>query len=266
MGEHEESRVVVVGIDGDVLVYQAAWASENDALPACKHTLNRMIDRIVDRTGADEYVVFLTGKDNFRDDVATTQTYKGNREDAVKPKHYADAREHLITKHGAAVVDGCEADDALGEFLSNADDNYHFICATIDKDLLMVPGHHYRWEMTRKGKVFPEEHNHISKDEGAKFFFTQMLTGDSTDNIPGLYKYTGKKATKKVKERLDKLTTYHEMYIEVWHIYAETFDEECWLSTEEEQNLTDFLDEIGQLLWIRHGGKKHWKDYYGIQD
>lgn len=263
MGESETDCTTVVGIDGDVLVYQAAWAAENDAVAACKHTLNRMIDRIVERTEADEYVVFLTGKDNFRDDVATTQPYKGNREDAVKPKHYADAREHLISKHGAAVVDGCEADDALGEFLSNDDDNYHFICATIDKDLLMVPGHHYRWEMTRKGKVFPEEHNHITPDEGAKFFFTQMLTGDSTDNIPGLYKYTGKKATKKVKDRLEGLPNPQAMYAEVENIYIDAVCSEGTLVRSQEE-IHSFLGEIGDLLWIRHGGHTSWEKYYDL--
>lgn len=256
--------ITVTAIDGDVLVYQAAWAAENDSPAACKHTLDKMISRIVDRTEADEYVVFLTGVGNFRDTVATTQPYKGNRADTAKPKHYVDAREHLCSKHSAIVVDDCEADDALGEFLSNVDSNYHFICATIDKDLLMVPGHHYRWEMTRKGKVFPEEHTFISPEEGAKRFFLQMLTGDSTDNIPGLYRFTGQKATKKVKERLDKaFTSNDDMFQEVWDIY-----EEALLETGPfvQENLTAFLDEIGQLLWIRHGGESDWKTYYQIQD
>lgn len=232
-----------IALDGDIFLYQCGFACEEEPLHVAKKTLDRMVDRCLRETDSDEYVVFLTGKGNFRDEVATLQGYKANRKERPKPKHLADLREHFIDKHDAIVVDGMEADDALVEWLTDPEGTNRTI-ATADKDLNMVPGIHYN-----PNKM---ETDFVTPIEGMRFFFTQLLTGDSTDNIPGLYKLTGQKATKKIKEPLHSTTSPTEMLDYVAYVYKEH-------SGESEETVANWLDEIGSLLWIRQYGLPDWR-------
>ena len=202
-----------------------------------------MVDSICEATEADEYVVYLTGKGNFREEVATLQEYKGNRKDTPKPEYYPDIRKHLSKRHDATVVDGKEADDALGILACNPPEDSEVVVATIDKDLLMIPGYNYNW---RK-----KEMHYVDIDEGNWFFANQLLTGDATDNIPGLFKATGQKATKKIKERLVVGMPYSDLINEVVEIYSEFMEDP-----------TELLNEIGRLLWIQRNEDEVWSlDY-----
>jgi 5'-3' exonuclease len=62
------------------------------------------------------------------------------------------------------------------------------IIASVDKDLLQVPGKHYNFV---KNELYD-----ISPQEGLKKFWTQMLVGDVADNIFGIKGIGPKKAEK----------------------------------------------------------------------
>jgi 5'-3' exonuclease len=94
------------------------------------------------------------------------------------------------------------------------------ICG-IDKDLLQIPGRHYRWPIYRYGKVIREsEHLTITEEEGWRNYFTQMLTGDSSDNIIGVEGIGIKKAAK----LLSDVHTEQEMYDLVYYFYTSSLD------------------------------------------
>ena len=178
----------VVGIDGDTLVYRCGFAAESGGevqpLAHALQIVKQAIDGILEATEADDFIVYLSGTGNFREEVAVTHEYKGNRKDARKPVHYDAIRTYLIEQYGAEVIDGQEADDALGIFLTKDIKNH--ICCSIDKDLLMVPGLHYNW--------VKKEFTYIDKTTGLINFFKQLLTGDDIDNIKGLNKIGEKTA------------------------------------------------------------------------
>ena len=175
-------------IDGDILLYSIGSFTnphpflkdaDGDAvmMPCSTEAVHGLvhseINKIVEGAGCDDYTVYLSGKDNFRKDIAVTHPYKFKRADIDKPYHYQTVKDYLVDVIGAVVVDGIEADDALA--LAQTPETT--ICS-IDKDLLMVPGRHYNW---RK-----EEVTEVSYDDGVLWFCTQLLTGDwSTDSIIG---------------------------------------------------------------------------------
>lgn len=197
---------------------------------------------------AEHYIIFLTGKDNFRDKRATMYPYKGNRT-GEKPEHHAAIRQYMIDYHGAVVVDGAEADDALGIFATEKETGVEKVICTLDKDLNMIPGLHYNW---RNDTLF-----NVTPKEAEEFFIEQLLTGDSTDNIPGLYKLTDQKATKKIKARCTSKDSFMECIQEVFMVYAEALkkvDLAC-------HPPIGYLDEIGDLLWIQRDDAKTWRDY-----
>ena len=86
--------------------------------------------------------------------------------------------------------------------------------------------------------------------EGLRWFCTQMLTGDATDNIPGIYKLFGRKATRKVLEGLEELDTIEAMLDYVLRQYDGELEkflkngELLWIRTDPDQGFYEFYDEL----------------------
>lgn len=133
----------------------------------------------------DSCVIHLSPSTNFRYEIATVRPYKGNRP-PNKPYHADAIVEWLKTNHDYVLGDNVEADDTMGQAQTT-----ETCIATIDKDLDMIPGMHYNFNTT--DLYYNDE---IGADE---FFLTQLISGDSVDNIVGIPKYGTKKAQKVVE-------------------------------------------------------------------
>jgi 5'-3' exonuclease len=217
-------------IDADVVAYRIAYATTNENLKAAKQSLDDFVSTIIAQ-GADDcesYQLYLTGHGNYREKVATIQPYKGNRGNREKPKWFYDMRDRLEDEWGAEVIHGQEADDALA---IAATANPNCIIATIDKDLLQVPGRHYNF--------VKEIYQEVSEVEGLRFLYKQMLTGDRTDNIRGVHGIGEKKAEK----ILEGLTTEAELHDAVLATY--------------EGNLAE-MTENAILLYMRRVPNEWW--------
>ena len=105
----------------------------------------------------------------------------------------------------------------------------------------MIPGMHYN--------IDKEEVIQISTEQAWRNFYGQMLTGDSTDNIPGLYG-VGKITAKKI---LSEISDPHLMQKAVKHWYKKCYPE---LSNDK---LREIFLEIGTLLWIRRKEDEIWE-------
>ena len=203
-----------------------------------RYSLNSFVDDILRGCGCTFHEGFLTGSNNFRYDVATILPYKGERSKQHVPHHLDACKKHLEDCHGAVLVDGYEADDALG--IAQKYDGSTVICS-IDKDLLMIPGLHYNWN----SKEFTE----VSEVEGYRNFFKQMLLGDKqTDNILGIHGVGAKSAHVK---KIDGMDSWHEMYDHVSAIYSQYFGNYA----------PAFMNETGKLLWIWRKHNDDWMDY-----
>ena len=235
-------------IDGDVVVYRVGFASDKnedsleDTLAATKAALQSIINSC-----GEEGTIYLTGKNNFRYAVtADCFEYKANRKDAGKPTFYKEIRSYMITEFGAEVQDGQEADDAL----SIAAVQHGHGIATIDKDLDGCPGWHFNW--------VKDEMYYVSEVEADRFFYTQMLTGDATDGILGLFKMVGKKAMPKVKEPLQEMTDPKDMYDYVYTVYCDGYEEVGMCLGEMYSVVDRWLLNIGQALWMRREEGQMW--------
>lgn len=267
-------------IDGDILRYQIGAIctkntynkfSDKNVIPApiglITEHVDNLINHIVEQTGAEHYTVILSGKGNFRFDIARTQEYKGNRSSATRPYHYDTVGNHILATHPHIVVDGIEADDYIG--IEQRKDIDNTITASRDKDLTTFAGWHFRFAC---GEKQPEVPLHwITNFSAWKFFFKQMLIGDSTDNIPGcgikqLVKWgKGEMLRRKgvgpagADKMLSECHTLAQMYIAVREAYVDLFGEEA-----EERML-----ENARLLYIGQTPDNlfNWKWVpYGIND
>jgi len=170
---------------------------------------------------------------NFRERIATRAKYKGNRDDKQRPTHYKAIREALLAR-GAKVAEGEEADDALGiEMTANPGS----VLVSFDKDLLQVPGAHYNW-------VTKEEQT-ISERQGALNFWKQVLSGDATDNVPGLPGVGPVKA--------GKLLANVKNNKEAWAAVADAYFSEFG------NDGVVYAIETAQLVWVRRKPNQLWE-------
>ena len=214
-------------IDADIVAYRVACTcQEDDAQDFVFARLEDLVDSILVNIEADEYRLFLTGKDNFR--YTIYPEYKAHRP-KEKPYWLEAARQYLIATFNAEVIDGQEADDAMG--INQTEDT---VICSIDKDLLMIPGRHYNF--------VKNEYSEVSKEKAMKHFYMQCLTGDRADNIKGIEKVGPKKAEK----ILEGLTTEKEMFDAVREAYSN--DEEFIMNA--------------RVLWIRRKDNENWKDRF----
>lgn len=221
-------------IDGDSVAYRCAAASENDedwiAISRCKES----IERILDSTRATECQVWLSDSadKNFR--YKLYPAYKANRP-PERPRWLGMLKTYLSEEWDASVADGQEADDALGivQCTLSRQGKQSIICAN-DKDMLMIPGHHYN---------FVKE-TYLLQDEisGMRHFYKQCMSGDRVDNIikPAHLKGFGEK---RINLLLDSVDDPLEMFELVQSKY----------------NNNEALLLNGRLLWVRRKENELWE-------
>lgn len=202
-------------IDGDIVAYRCSASVEPSKkygpVEFTEEENNRdweiaivrvdiLMRELLHTTQSESYKCFVSGKNNFRYKVYPD--YKGNRKDTVDPRFRADCKAFLIQEWNAIPSTGMEADDLLG--ISQTEDT---IIASIDKDLLMIPGWHYNWVRDEKTYTTPLD--------GLRYMYKQMLIGDKADNIFGVSGIGPVKASKLI----DDLETEEEMIEVVFDLY-----------------------------------------------
>jgi len=222
----------MIYIDADILVYRVGFGCKDldlfDTLEVMDNTIKGITTKFEDE---HNHTLVISGKSNFRYDVAVTAPYKGTRK-ADKPVHYYNLREYVMKDWKAVETQGIEADDYIGIHCTKKD-----IIATLDKDLLMIPAlGHYNFVKDTLVKVTKPMY----------YFWLQMLTGDPSDNIKGL---TGIGAVKAA--RLLHKVKIKEMKDIVFKKYEEEFGEQAKAR----------FHENGQLLWILRDENKTYLDY-----
>lgn len=208
----------VAHIDADFMAYQVSAESEAELDPYnptprksyedMKHNALAAVDHIRRMAGAERAVLHTTHKSNKggRDQQAVLKPYQANRADREKPKYLPDIK--LFLSRGCEDTTGRftginhvdqEADDGMAQGQYN--DPQNAIVCSMDKDLYMVPG----WKMCmttyriRNVKDPFGEIEIVTKKSskkvvgvGTKFFWAQLLMGDTADNISGVPEVPGR--------------------------------------------------------------------------
>ena len=242
-------------IDYDIIGYEWGFKNEGASEEEALESVDLFINFLNMRLMLSDYKGYFTGDGNYREDAATIQPYKGNR-NQEKPIHYQAIKDYLISEHGGVVVDGMEADDALGIEQTLVPDS---IIITRDKDLRMIPGMKYYW-------AFRDGHEslfEVIEPEGMNFFYHQILTGDSGDHVPGLFKCTGTKASAKIKQGLNEATDKEEYILKTWiaahyKAFSDAKVDRLDESMVRERCIKE-INEIGTLLWIQREKGVIWK-------
>lgn len=225
----KEARQAEPGATDDEIVQMCA---ELDYTNIAIHNVKTVIEAVNERFNAKEAKYYVNGTDNYRFKVATIKPYKGNRDTTHKPKYYREIKDWMLERLGAMECHGMETDDMLGIVQCSTPNT---VIVTTDKDLQMIPGYNFNW--------VKNELKFIDSEEADMMFWYQMLTGDATDNIPGITGIGDRRALKiitaldgdlaRVKEAVEQ--KYREQYGELWQTA---------------------MHEVATLLWIRRENKE----------
>jgi hypothetical protein len=203
-------------VDGDGLCYYCAGNDDTDVGKARANLIDK-VQRAGDLVGAEVRRILVTGAGSHKGHryaIARVKPYQGQRVGSRRPKNWEALRDLLaggIRGMDIQTTYSAEADDLFGYYAYNYPDDV--VINTQDKDMRMLPGQHLDWVSNRLHKV--EYTNSVVRQEyiafnrvvhssmfndlqyGPRWFWLQMLHGDSADNIPGLplatIKYGGSK-------------------------------------------------------------------------
>ena len=217
---------MILNIDGDLIAYRcSASVGDLGSEEIAILRTDKLMRDLIYFTESEAFRCFISGRNNFRKKV--NPLYKANRTQPP-PKWLQSCREYLSKEWGAIEAHGKEADDLLG---ISQDENT--ICASLDKDLQMIPGWHYNWLASEKTYVVPLD--------GLRTFYKQMLIGDRSDNIFGVDGIGKVKAARLI----DPMETEQEMLESVFGLYNEDA-ERFWMNA--------------QCLWIMQKENETWQD------
>lgn len=236
------------GLDGEPRLIQVAQPFE-----VARLNLDSMIRAAEKMSGMNGSKIFLTDpslENNSRFKNKVHVDYKASRKGAVKPVHHKALREYIINTYLSEVVSGIEADDALAMALT---DDPGSCVASIDKDLLMVPGLHYNYRTRAMISVKDPGQLEIIVNDGGKkvlkgygfmWFCAQCFIGDAIDNIPGL-------------PRVGPVKAYSLLYNKTSH-------RDLWAVVKGEYHRRGFLhrlDEVAFCLWLQRRAGENWENY-----
>lgn len=179
-------------IDGDALAYTCGGA---DSAGQARINMLGAIAQAKRAAGADDHRVLVTARASHKGHryaVARAKPYQGNRSSGRRPDQWESLRNLMETGQvpNTVITEDLEADDLFA--IRAADEPDKYVINTQDKDMRMVPGWHLLWADQRMVWVPPGTFDLWFNDKlyGRKWFWLQMLMGDTADNVPGLPKMT----------------------------------------------------------------------------
>lgn len=236
----------VLHLDGDYLAYYAAGNEECEPGRARQNAFER-IEATRVRSGSESVVLHLSSSGctkAHRYFIATVKPYQGQRT-GRKPRNWQYLRDVLENYEGPLFRPKIwitrEADDGMAYCAAIKD----IVISTRDKDMRMLPGLHINWMTWQLTTVPRDAYSVIGLDDlqyGLKWFYLQLLQGDTADHIPGLPKLFGKQCGEATAEKyLAGTVSKQNAYDLIQTAYSDHYGTD-W---------PDALVEQAALLWLR---------------
>lgn len=257
--------------DGDYLAYYFAGNDET-SIGAARRNLTDCIQNVARIAGAGgRKIMHLSAHDTTKADrfaIATVKPYQGQRDSGRKPKNWEALRQWLEVGDlpqgwTRAIWRDREADDGVAAAARFAvGSNRLPAIFTRDKDFRMIPGLHVdflTFDLIDVGetcwaKIVDE------KLYGRKWFWHQLLAGDSADNIPGIPGVGEVAATKLLAQAHDTTSAFDACMDAYGSKYGDAAHDRIleqaallWLRTDNAASLDNVLVPFGKHAPELHG-------------
>ena len=239
---------ILAFIDADSLVYQ----SLRDTLEESIIVLDDKFQNILDSTKCTHYSLFISKGKYFRHELSKDE-YKSTRKYPDKTTWIKPLKAILEIKYNAVFMYGLEADDLVNYWYNDELTNeYTKTICSADKDLLKgIPGKHFNYTYTVDEDSFETIKGswiETTQEEAELFLKMQMIVGDPSDGVKGLFRKGIKYWEKLIESK--KTVTWEDVFQEYLYHYGDvaTAIYEFQLSFRQLyilKNDKDFIREIG---------------------
>lgn len=258
----------IIHVDGDFLAY-ASSGSGDMSVADCLYNVKHRLDKFRLYAGAEKIRVHLTADwshKGYRYKIATVKPYQAGREGQSKPKNWRGVRDYLEGLPYSSIWGDREADDAIALAMTARPGD---VMVMKDKDGRMIHGKHLKWDTLELIDVPAGVYSLVDKDGlqyGYKWFWLQMLQGDTVDGIPGLefrmYYGQHRRGVSLLKKGLVGPATAEDILAPARDNKAAYF----LVSREYEKTYGDGWEdrfvEQAALLWLRRTPVPHPYDFY----
>lgn len=216
--------------DADSLIFASCYnrVSDIDEVPYIQDIdesiskFEKGFQTIMDEVG-EEYpltgvMVFSGSKGTYRKEIS--KEYKANRKKKELPPMLPLLHKYVKERYNAVHDDYYETDDLVATYwkkLSDRDGVDNVIIVSIDKDYMQFPALIYNYHYKKKQFI------KLSKQDAWYNFYTQMIVGDTADNV-NYCKGKGKKFTERLLS--DKKTKF-SMQRAVYSVYKDIYKEKA---------------------------------------
>jgi len=221
-------------LDADSMIFASAVTSSDleEAKLKLDYKINESLNDLQD-LGYEivSFVVCSGSKGNFRKLI--TKEYKANRQKIEIPEFLDDLHEYCKSDWNSKWSYGVETDDLVAKLWFESNNNgENPIIVSIDKDYFQFPAKIYNYNK--------KELVELSLLESIKNFYTQMIVGDSADNI----KVCSGKGNAYASKLFDGLTTKYQIVKAVYGVYKEHYRSKAKLKYIETYNLLKLRTDV----------------------
>lgn len=164
-------------IDADSLIFATAVTTNNieSARDGFDWRYNGIMYDLKQKFELDGVFMFSGSKGNFRKLI--TKKYKANRKQEL-PEHLGELHSYVQNEYNSIYKYGVETDDVIASYWRRAVDNVgadNVVIVALDKDYKQFPCVFYNYTS--------KEYYKITEEQALVNFYTQMVEGDSADNV-----------------------------------------------------------------------------------
>jgi 5'-3' exonuclease len=215
------SGTSVKRLDEDGHVIPLEWTQEQDMeyLMECWGNFQRDLEKLVNRAYCDDYVMAVKGERNYRHILYPEYKLHRARNTNELVRFVPSVRKRAVLNGLAVSAEGREADDLMRIWANECKKHkIDYVICSIDKDLRMIPGRYFN--------INKETSEDIDEFTALQIYYAQIISGDPTDNIPGIPGMGPKKSHAHICECLTEeemqeavVGAYIEFYGEGWFDY-----------------------------------------------
>lgn len=256
----------VLHMDGDLLCY-ACGGNDDTTVAQSRFNALRRIEQMREMSGSERTVLHLTTSSSTKGDrrvIAQVKPYQGQRDSSRRPRNWGYLRELFETFAPQAQLSvklwaTREADDGMSFAAAHSAYSLNpVVIGSGDKDLRMNTGcWHIDWttlDMTFVPAGAFEVVGANDKVYGLRWFWLQMLHGDTADNIPGLPRLDGKPVG---PVRADKVLGGADTHLAAFDAVRDAYQLEYGAEWADR-----FAEQAG-LLWMRRDAAASIADFLG---
>jgi len=206
-------------IDADSLIFGSCFNVVNlyEATEKFNNALESVFTDLSEYCQVSEYIICSGGDNTLRRSI--NPSYKMNRTQE-RPTYLSDLHKEVRISYDSKFKEGYETDDVVAslwqeEVDKNGEDNV--IIVANDKDYKQFPcwyfDTYYKRRTLDKIEPFEADYN----------FYTQMVVGDTADNI----KYFKGKGKAYAKKRFSEIYTTYGLFRSTYYLFLEEFGKEA---------------------------------------